>query len=663
MRYPESFIEKVINAARLEDIIGQYTELKPSGRGLVGKCPFPDHQEKTASFHVSMDKQLYHCFGCKKGGNVIGFLQSYSGLGFKDSIEYLANRYNIPLPQLTNSSYQDDTEHKKQEQKKRDLLEIAKLARDFFHHELLNLPKDHAVRSYLTKRKLSDDMLEEFSLGWAPEGWEQLSQFLQKKKVPLKLAEEIGLVRARKAADFNGAEANSGYYDMFRARLMFPIQQNLGETIAFGGRVLDDTLPKYINSPESPIYHKGKTLYGLYQTAKHIRAKNHVIVVEGYMDLIALYQAGIKNLCAPLGTAFTADQARSLVKLSKNVMVLFDGDAAGKTAARKALPLLLEQGALVKGLTLPEGRDPDEFVKEYGAKELLGLLKKSKDLFSLVVEDLLKDGYQGTASDKIDLTGKIRPYINSIKDKNLKNLYIKELANKLAVDNRWLVEVFNETMGASNRPTANLNYGGGGAEAIKTFATGPQLLQPTTPLPAGTPGNPTGVEGGNLESVPLCLKGCDKAELMAFSLATSEDLKGPKWESILHAAGSGGILTPSFTQLIEKTQEIRRHQVKSSVSLVGLLLTYLAEPEQLTRVSAEVETILQSRAMEEGIEEASQRLFADCMKKIRLIAMEKKIKQLAAETRVIPSAEKLENLAKLQKERLALIKNSSERVQ
>ncbi|MBY0386446.1 DNA primase, partial [bacterium] len=265
MKFNQDFIEQVRDANNIVDIIGQYTELKGRGHQFMGLCPFPDHHEKSPSFSVSENKQVYHCFGCKKSGNAYTFLQSHSGLSFTDAVEFLARRANIPMPETFEES--------KEKTNKSTFFRINKFAAAFFHRQLKSLPETHLLKKYLAHRDLDETTIDEMKLGYAGDNWSDLYEFFREKNVPLDEAERLGLIKPKK----------NGYFDLFHHRLIFPIFSTQEDVVGFGGRVLDkEQKPKYLNSPESPVFHKGRTFYGLNFAAKAIRQLDRVVIVEGY---------------------------------------------------------------------------------------------------------------------------------------------------------------------------------------------------------------------------------------------------------------------------------------------------------------------------------------------------------------------------------------------
>ncbi|MEQ1875734.1 MAG: DNA primase [Bdellovibrionia bacterium] len=423
MRFTDEFIEKVRDASNIVEVIGQHTQLKKTSSNYSGLCPFPDHKEKTPSFSVSDTKQAYHCFGCKRGGNVITFLRDYQGLTFIEAVELLAERANIPLPVTT-----ADPSFQKADERKKDLLKLNRDAAGFYHQNLNKLPESHHLRQYIKTRGLSPETVEQFMLGYAPDAWSEFSNSLKSSKQK-ELAEQLGLIRLRTKGD--------GHYDIFRNRFIFPIISPLGEALGFGGRVLDDGQPKYLNSSESPVFSKGRVFYGLNESSKYIRAEDSVIVVEGYMDFLALFQAGVRNVVATLGTALTEEHAKLLKRYTRNVIVLFDGDAAGQSAADRSLPILLKAELLPRGFALPDGLDPDEYVQREGGEKLKAETQASPDLFVSFVSRLSKK-LGGRSTDKVRFMEIVKPVLTQMPDSPLRDLYLEELATRLGVRADWV---------------------------------------------------------------------------------------------------------------------------------------------------------------------------------------------------------------------------------
>ncbi len=377
--FPPQFIEEVKNVASIVEIIAEYVPLRKRGKNYVGLCPF--HQETAPSFTVSEEKQIFYCFGCGVGGNVFTFLMKYKHCSFYEAVEEVAQHYGISLPKGSVSP-QEDIYYKK----RKNLLTLYQEVAEFYHRYLLQNPEAQKAREYLSKRGIGKDTVVTYLLGYAPSRWDALTNFLQKKELDLSLAVEGGLL----------AKGERGkIYDRFRARIIFPIFNLKGNVIAFGGRVLDDSLPKYINSPETLIYKKGFNLYGAHVAKQWSQKEEKVLLVEGYFDLLSLHACDIKYAVANLGTALTPPQARILKNLASKVILVYDADPAGQKAAIRSLPILLKEDLDIDILLLPAGDDPDSFVQREGKEAMLLLLQQTQCL----LDWYLKQGEKETKKD------------------------------------------------------------------------------------------------------------------------------------------------------------------------------------------------------------------------------------------------------------------------
>ncbi|HHY06331.1 MAG TPA: DNA primase, partial [Clostridia bacterium] len=346
---PEDFIDDLRNRVDIVDFIRGFVPLKRQGQNYVGLCPF--HAEKTPSFVVSPHKQIFHCFGCGKGGNVYTFLMEQGGLNFPEAVTHLANHCGISLPQKDLSP-----EQARQNSLRKKFYHINELAANFFQKMLYETRGKEAV-AYLQQRGLDEQTCKKFLLGYAPNAWDELSCFLLEKGVTEKDLLTLGLA-------VQGQKGN--LIDRFRNRLIFPIMNPSGKIIGFGGRVLDDSLPKYLNSPETPLFHKGRQLYGLNQARGFMRNKDQVILMEGYLDVITAHQHGITQAVGTLGTALTENQGRLLMRYTYNAVICFDADPAGQEATMRGLDILQQLGIKVSVMTMPEGQDPDDFLRKEG---------------------------------------------------------------------------------------------------------------------------------------------------------------------------------------------------------------------------------------------------------------------------------------------------------
>ena len=359
MLYDQFFIDDLKNRADLVRIIEPYAPLKKKGANWMGCCPF--HQEKTPSFSVNPSKGFYKCFGCGKGGNAYSFLMEIEGLNFPEAIKRVAEISGVTLPEPIDDKNYERNKQRKQEKKAiaDQVIELNKYALDFWENHLQdNNPHSKAAREYLERREISNETVKKFHVGFAPDSWDAVMLLLKSKGADEKLIEASGLVSIN--------EEKKRVYDRFRGRIMFPVLNVDGNPVAFGARILAQGEPKYLNSPETPAYVKGEHLYGLFQSKDEIRKKKYAILVEGYLDLIALYQFGVTNCVASLGTAFTEQQSKLLGRFAKKVVVNYDGDKAGVKAARRAIETLLVEDFEIKVLVLPDGQDPDDFIRASG---------------------------------------------------------------------------------------------------------------------------------------------------------------------------------------------------------------------------------------------------------------------------------------------------------
>jgi DNA primase len=610
MRFSQDFIERVQEASNLVDIISQYTQLKPTGSGLMGRCPFPDHQEKTPSFSVSDAKQVYHCFGCHKSGNIFTFLRDYQGLAFPEAVEFLATRANIQIPKNENKDFEKEDQAK---EKRKQMFRANKLAALFFQEQLRRAPADHPLKKYIEKRGMSAEILSDFYVGYAPKEWDGLTGHLQTKGVPTQLSEEARLVVARK-------EGKTGHFDLFRDRLMFPILNSMGEVLAFGGRIIEQGEPKYLNSPETPVFTKGRVLYGLHQTARYIRSEDQAIIVEGYMDLIGLYQSGIKNVAATLGTALTLEHAKILKRLTRNVMVLFDGDQAGQDAAERSLPLLLQADLYPKGLILPQGLDPDDYVKKYGADALKVLMNESQDLFTVVLDSWMA-GFKGEPAEKIKLVDKVKPILSSIPDPRLRDLYIGVLASKAGVTTQWLIQSLSLQKNVSTmRP----------AQVVKT------------PSVNGT----NSAKTKETEEAKISLKSAPMAEITMMSLALKTRAN---FEIFLQENIFDFILSEGVRSILQRALLVYRQEPDKFDRLTSLFVTFVDFPEKL--FPSESLMLAQVDDGDTGeIRQIEEKLLRDAMKRVRLDFLEDKYKRIQSELKLDSSREKLEQLVNIQKD-------------
>jgi DNA primase len=432
MRIPDEKIDEVRNGVDIVDVIGATVRLRKRGRSYVGLCPF--HGEKTPSFTVSADKQMFHCFGCGKGGNVFTFVMERDKMSFIEAVRFLADRAGVRLPSEGSDSHEGDSE---QDQ----LFEICRAAGLHYQDNLLNHSEGKLALEYLRHRGFTDQTIRKFGLGYSLNSWDDLLQFTRREKLDPALVERAGLLVRR--------EDNSGVYDRFRGRAMFPILSATGRTIAFGARKLreDDPLGKYINSPETPIYNKSRVLYGLFQAKEAIREKEFVIMVEGYADLITVAQAGIENIVASSGTALTEEQIQLVKRYARNVTLVYDADSAGSKATLRGGDLIIERDLDVKVAELPAGEDPDSFVKKNGGKEFSTLLENAESFVDFRGRQLHASGSFATPEGKTQAIRSLVETIARYPDELKRTFYLKRIAKEYDVYESVLLREIDRIFG------------------------------------------------------------------------------------------------------------------------------------------------------------------------------------------------------------------------
>ena len=416
-RIPSQFIDELLNRVDIVDVVDSRVQLKKAGREYQACCPF--HNEKTPSFTVSPSKQFYHCFGCGAHGSAITFLMEYERLEFVDAIEELASMAGLTVPREASQPQHKET---------RGLFELMEQVAKFYRDQLRQHDKAEQAVAYLKQRGLSGEIAATFSIGYAPPGWDNVLKHFAGKGFSEKQLLDVGLLIAKD---------KGGYYDRFRGRIMFPIHDRRGRVIGFGGRALGDETPKYLNSPETELFHKGRELYGLYEARKQCKTLDRLIVVEGYMDVVALSQHGVKNVVATLGTATTADHLDKLFRVVPEVIFCFDGDRAGRQAAWRAVETALPQmreGRQIKFIFLPEGEDPDTIVRQEGEAGFMQRLKKAQAFSNFFYQTLSNDIEMNTLDGRSFLVEKARPYLARLPDGVFQHMMVNKLAEISHVD-------------------------------------------------------------------------------------------------------------------------------------------------------------------------------------------------------------------------------------
>lgn len=420
-RIPENILEDILSKVDIVEVISGFLPLKRAGRNFKANCPF--HHEKTPSFMVSPDRQIYHCFGCGESGNAFKFLMRYERLEFREAVETLAKKVGVVLPEFHK---QDDKNVNLSTQ----LYKINELAA-FFYENNFNTFEGRKAKDYLIKRGIKEESAKSFKLGFAQEKWDGLINYLRAKSISLSLLEKAGLILAKEGG---------GYYDRFRNRIIFPIPDIKSRPLGFGARVLDDTLPKYINSPETLIYTKGRNLYGLNLSKDSIRENDYAVVVEGYLDFIIPYQEGLKNIVASLGTALTLEQARLLKRYTHNVVMVYDADSAGELATLRSLDIFIEEEMSVKVATLTKGLDPDLFVRKNGINSFKEKIANAENLFDYKLRALKSRYNYRDIEGKAKIAHQMLATLSKIKNAVLKSEYIKRLSQELDIKEDALLQ-------------------------------------------------------------------------------------------------------------------------------------------------------------------------------------------------------------------------------
>lgn len=412
---PQETLDDILSRVNIVELISSSIPLKRAGRNFKAACPF--HHEKTASFMVSPERQIYHCFGCNAGGNAFNFLMQYERLDFIEAVRVLAKKAGVTLPEF----------HKQDQQivsLGTQIYKINELSSGFYANTLY-LSEGTNAKSYLLKRGLKEETLKLFKIGFVSDKRDNLMNHLRAKGISLSLIEKAGLILTREGG---------GYYDRFRNRIIFPIFDIKSRILGFGARVLDNSLPKYINSPETPIYVKGKNLYGLNFAKDAIIENDFVVIVEGYLDFIMPFQEGLQNIVASLGTALTLEQARLLKRYTHNVVMIYDPDAAGELATLRNLDIFVEEEMNVKIVTLPKGTDPDSFVSKNGVERLKEKIKSAENLFDYKIKVLKSRHNTVTIEGKALVCAEMLLTIAKFKNAVLKSEYLKKLAQELNIE-------------------------------------------------------------------------------------------------------------------------------------------------------------------------------------------------------------------------------------
>ncbi|WP_426304603.1 DNA primase [Acidovorax facilis] len=451
MTIPQSFIQELLARVDVVDIVGRYVPLKKGGANFMGLCPF--HGEKSPSFSVSPAKQFYHCFGCGKNGNAISFLMEHAGMGFVEAVQDLAQQVGLQVPD-DDISPQEKERAAAARQKQATLTDVLEKAADAYRR---HLRESQRAIGYFKGRGVSGTVAKRYGLGYAPEGWRSLASVFPQYDDPL--LEESGLVIVN---DEDGGKR----YDRFRDRVMFPIRNVKGECIGFGGRVLGDDKPKYLNSPETPVFHKGRELYGLFEARTAIREHGYALVTEGYMDVVALAQLGFPNAVATLGTACTPEHVQKLLRFTESVVFSFDGDAAGRRAARKALDGALPHATdtrSIKFLFLPAEHDPDSFIREHGTEAFAKRVADAVPLSRFLVEAASDNCDLATAEGRAHMASNARPLWTALPDGVLKRQVLSDLADLTQLKAQDLADLWGQATSREAPRSSHSGHPGAGS--------------------------------------------------------------------------------------------------------------------------------------------------------------------------------------------------------
>lgn len=437
-------IDKIMETARIEEVVGDFVHLKKRGTSLIGNCPF--HGEKTPSFHVSVSKGIYKCFGCGKGGDSVRFIMEHEKYSYPEALKFLATKYNIEVEETVETVQDVEAQNARES-----LYIVSQFAANFFENQLWNSQDGKAIGlSYFKERGFREDILKKFNLGYSPDIWDALTQDAITNKHAEEYLEKTGLsIRNEKGK----------LYDRFRGRVMFPIHNFTGRVIGFGGRTLktDKNVPKYVNSPESNIYHKSNVLYGLFHAKKAIRDQDNCYLVEGYADVLSVHQAHIENVVASSGTSLTIEQIRLIGRFTQNVTILYDGDAAGIKASLRGLDMILEEGLNVKVVSFPPGDDPDSYMHKVGAGAFKAYIEENRKDFILYKANIL---LEEAGTDPIKRAGIIRDIVESIAKipDNIKaSVFIRECSSLLQIEERVLLSELNTMRSAKLKKSVQQN--------------------------------------------------------------------------------------------------------------------------------------------------------------------------------------------------------------
>ena len=469
MRIPDEIIDEIRSASDIVDVVSASVPLKKRGKNYLGLCPF--HQEKTPSFSVSADKQMYYCFGCGKGGNVFTFVMEHDKVSFVEAARTLARRAGIPVPEEGSADQARTTEFE-------GLYAACRMASAFFVENLFSTVEGKLGLEYFRHRGFSDDTIRAFGLGYALNAWDGLVRRAERDSIDPAILEKSGLILRR--------DDGSGYYDRFRGRAIFPIFSPTGRVIAFGARKLreDDPLGKYINSPETPIYSKSRVLYGVYQARDALREQDAAVLVEGYADLISAHQAGVRNVVATSGTALTPEQIHLIARYTKNIILVYDADSAGSKATLRGADLVIEHGLDVRVAGLPQGEDPDSFVRKEGVDAFRAILEAAVSFLDFKAEFFRSQGMLETPEGKTRAVRSLVETLARMSDEIKRTFYIKSIAERYDIYESVLYRELDRILG---KEAARARYGASRDQDAGSASVAGQTQEATAPEPETVP--------------------------------------------------------------------------------------------------------------------------------------------------------------------------------
>jgi DNA primase len=580
MRYPQTFIDDLKRQADIVRVIQDYVQLKKKGANWMACCPF--HKEKTPSFSVSPAKEIFYCFGCHKGGSVFNFVMEMERVSFPEAIKLVAEKSGVPLPKLI-----DDSRFEARRQESDQVIDLNKWALEFWEQQLES-SEGRIARDYLKAREITDETRQTFRLAYAPDSWDALSIHLRQKGATQEQIEKSGLVVKKD---------EGGSYDRFRGRLIVPVMDMQGRPIAFGGRTLKDEDAKYINSPETAAYVKGRNLFGLNLTRDEIRRQGFVILVEGFLDLIVPYQHGVKNVVASLGTALTADQVKLLGRFARKVVVNYDGDPAGVQAAKKAIEILLAEDLEVKVLVLPDNSDPDEFIRKSGVNEYQRQRGEAQPHIQFVIDQAVGDRKLSNPADKEAAIDEVLPYIRAVRSRIQKREYFDITMDSLRVADVTL----RRELWQSVRSGVTERFGA----KPKTVTAG---VKPTV---------------AELQLLELLLSDRELREVIVPTLSATD------YEALVTA--------PIFSAMIELVNESREPDFAALTEKIpgDSPVTDLLPMLLMGAVQSDEEKQLDARVM----------AAARCLDAIRLVNIDRRIRELSAELAI---AERVNDIARVE---------------